>query len=64
MHPGDDTYALGVVVGGLHHVLYFLRAVGCALIYYLDGDDAAVVETSNHLLRVSINCNYSIASIQ
>ena len=33
---------------------------GAQLLY---GGDA-VVETSNHLFRVSINCNYGVASIK
>ena len=64
MHPGNDTYALLVVVGSQHYLLYFLRAVGCALIYNLYGDVATLVQTINHLLGVSINCNYCIASVQ
>ena len=64
MHPSDDTYALLIVVGCQHHLLNFLRAVGCALIYNLYRDVAAVVQTCNHLLRVSVNCNYSVASIK
>ena len=60
VHPGDDTYALLVVVGSFH----LLRTVGCTFIYYLDGDDTAVVQTSNHLLRVSVNCHDCITSIK
>ena len=64
VHPGDDTYALVVVVGSLHHILYLLGTVGCAFIDHLDGDDATVVQTGHHLLGVSINCNNGVTSIE
>ena len=64
MHPGDDAHAFIVVVGGLHHVFHFLAAVGSAFIYHLDGNDATVVQTGHHLLGVSINLYYGIASIK
>ena len=50
VHPGDDTYALLVIVGGLHYSLNLLTAVGSTFINYLNGDVAALVQAVNHLL--------------
>ena len=50
VHPGDDTYALAVIVGSLHYGLNLVAAVGSTFIYYLDGDVSALVQTFNHLL--------------
>ena len=50
VHPCDDTYALLIVVGCLHDSLYFCRRVSCALVNYLDWDDATVVQTIYHVL--------------
>ena len=50
VHPGDDTYALAVIVGSLHHGLNLIAAVGSTFIYYLNGDVTALVQTINHLL--------------
>ena len=64
VHPGNDTYALLVVVGSQHYLLYFLRAVGCTFIYNLNGDVTRGVQTLYHLLRVTVNGNYCVASVQ
>ena len=50
VHPGDDAGALLVVVGGFHHVLHLLAAVGRAFIDHLDGEVATGVEAFHHLL--------------
>ena len=50
VHPCNDTCALLVVVGSQHHLLYFLRAVGCAFIDNLHGNVAAGIQAIDHLL--------------
>ena len=64
VHPGDDTCALLVVVGSEHDLLHFLGAVGRALIYNLHGDIAALVQSGNHFLGVSVDSYDSITSIE
>jgi len=64
VHPSDDTHALLVVVGCLHHCLYLGRRVGCALIYHLDRDVAAIVQASYHLLGVIIYLYHCVASVK
>ena len=40
VHPGDEAYALLIVVGSLHDGGYLLVGIGSAFIYNLDRDDA------------------------
>ena len=64
VHPGDDAHALVVVVGGLHHGFHFLAAVGGAFVHHLDGDDAAVVQSVDHLFRMGVNGHHGVASVE
>ena len=63
VHPSDDTHALRIVVGSLHHFLHFLGAVGCTFINNLDRDDATGVQAFHHLLGVTVNSNHCVTSI-
>lgn len=64
MHPSDDTDAMLVGIGSHHHVLHLMGVVGSAFINNLDGQTAGIVQTSHHLLRVTINLLYCVTSIE
>ena len=64
VHPCDDTNALFLVVGSLHHVFHFLRTVGCTFIYYLYGNVSTIVQAIHHFLRVGVNLYNGVTSIK
>ena len=64
VHPGDDTDALLIVVGGLHHGFHFLAAVGSAFVNHFNGDVAALVESGHHILGVCVYLYHGVASIE
>ena len=64
VHPGDDADAAVVVVGGLHHGFHFLAGVGRALIDYLDGQAAGVVQSLDHFVAVGVYRHYRVATVE
>ncbi len=64
VHPGDDSHALLVVVGGLHHGLDLLAGIGRALIDNLHGNDAGGVQALDHFLAVAVHLDDCVATVQ
>ena len=64
VHPGDDTDALLVVIGGFEDCFYFFRRVGRTFIYDLYRKSAAVIQSGYHFITVCVYCDDRIASIQ
>ena len=64
VHPCDNTNTLLVVIRSLHDSLYFGRRICCAFINNLNRNDSTIVESIDHLFRVTINNFYCFASIK
>src|SRR5699024_7200689 len=62
--PGDDTAAVIVIVGGLHHVGDLLIGLGRDLVYQLAGQVSGGVEGVHHLGGAAIHDLQHFGAIQ